>query len=390
MQNLGDLGADIIKIERPVQGDDTRHWGPPWLGEAADPSARESSSFLSMNRNKRSVAIDLAVPDGQRLIRLLAERCDVVVENYKVGALARYGLDYPAIRAVRANVIYLSLTAYGQDGPYADRPGYDYIFQGLGGLMSITGERDDRPGGGPQRCGVPLVDLFTGMYATVAILAALNHRLATGQGQHIDLSLFDTALALSGTHLSNYMLSGKVPGRLGNASPNIAPYGVFPTSDGELIIAGANQSQWVSLCVAIGAPALADDPRFATNAARLAHYEQMHAALSERLRTRTGAEWEAILTVAGVPAGPINNYAQALSHPQAVHRGTRIDLQHSLGESVPGVASPMRFSETPVEYRRAPPQLGEHTFEVLREQLALDNETLSRLAGSGVIAVHGS
>ena len=385
MQNLGDLGADVIKVERPGAGDDSRHWGPPWMA-GPDGQNRQSAYYLSANRNKRSVAIDIATPEGQRLVRELAVESGVFIENFKVGTLARYGLDYASIREVRPDIVYLSLTAYGQDGPYADRPGYDYLFQGVGGLMSVTGERDDRPGGGPQRCGIALIDLFTGMYATVAILAALNHRNATGEGQHIDLSLFDTVMAVSAGPLSNYMISGKVPGRMGNASPTIAPYGVFPTADGDLIIASANQSQWVSMCKAIGLPQLATDPRFHDNAGRLANYDAMREAVSVVLRTNTRAHWEAVFETAGVPAGPINDYAQALAHPQAEHHGTRIEMPHANGAIAPGIASPMHFSGTPVEYRLAPPMLGQHTYEVLRERLALPDDELARLSQAGVIA----
>jgi crotonobetainyl-CoA:carnitine CoA-transferase CaiB-like acyl-CoA transferase len=389
MQNLGDMGADVIKVERPGQGDDSRHWGPPWFEPSEDAGIRESAYFLSANRNKRSVAIDIAEPAGAALVRELVAHCDIFIENFKVGSLARYGLDYESIRACKPDIIYLSLTAYGQDGPYADRPGYDYLFQGVGGLMSVTGERDDRPGGGPQRCGIALIDLFTGMYSTVAILAALHHRTQTGEGQHIDMALFDTIMAVSAGPLSNYMLSGKVPGRIGNASPSIAPYGVFPTADGELIVASANQSQWVSMCKAIGRPELASDPRFAKNGDRIANYELMYAELSAVLRTKTRAQWEAILDEAGVPAGPINDYAQALSHPQAAHRGLRVEIDHPAGSPVPSIASPLRFSKTPVQYRRPPPLLGEHTFEVLRECLGMSEDRLGELASSGLIADRG-
>jgi crotonobetainyl-CoA:carnitine CoA-transferase CaiB-like acyl-CoA transferase len=386
VQNLGDLGADVIKIERPGSGDDSRHWGPPWLADAEGKPTHESAYYLSANRNKRSVAIDMAKPEGRQLILRLAERADVCIENFKVGGLARYGLDSEALCKRNPRLIYCSITGFGQDGPYAERPGYDYLFQGLGGLMSVTGERDDLPGGGPQRIGAPIVDLFAGMYAAVSILAALHHRDATGAGQHIDLSLFDVVLALSSGQLSNFLVSGKVPGRLGNLSPNIMPYEVFPCADGQMILASANQSQFVALCRAIGRPEWASEERFRNNEARMRHRDELHALLAQVFRSRSGAEWEDMLFAAGVPCGPINDYAQALAHPQAQYRGARIETPHALGVRAPGVASPMRFSATPVEYRRAPPLLGEHTREVLVEQMGLTHEELERLEAAGVIA----
>ena len=386
VQNLGDLGADVIKIERPGPGDDSRQWGPPWLADKDGKPTRESAYYLSANRNKRSVAIDMAKPEGQQLIRRLAERADVCIENFKVGDLARYGLDAVSLCKLNPRLVYCSITGFGQDGPYAERPGYDYLFQGLGGLMSVTGERDDLPGGGPQRTGVPIVDLFTGMYATVSILAALHHRNATGEGQRIDVSLLDVVLALSSGQLSNFLVSGKVPQRLGNVSPNITPYEVFNCADGQMIIASANQTQFVSLCGAIGHPEWATDARFCNNEARLTHRDALHAQLDEVFRARSGTEWEDLLFAAGVPCGPINDYAQALAHPQAQFHHVRIDTPHALGVRAPGIASPMRFSATPVEYRRAPPMLGEHTREVLTEQLALTPQELARLEAARVIA----
>jgi len=386
VQNLGDLGADVIKIERPEIGDDSRHWGPPWLSDNGGNRTKESAYFLSANRNKRSVAINIAEPEGQKLIRQLAEKADIVIENYKVGDLARYGLDWASLSKVNPQLIYCSITGFGQDGPYSSRPGYDYLFQGLGGLMSVTGERDDRPGGGPQRMGVPIVDLFTGMYAAVSILAALHHRDSSGRGQYIDLSLFDSVLALSSVQVMNYVVSGDVPGRIGNASPAITPYEVFPCADGQMILASANQSQFLSMCRVIGRPELATDVRFADNAARMAHHDELYAILSEVFGQRIGAEWEQIMASANVPCGPINNYAQVLAHPQALHHATMVDTQHALGVPVHGVANPMRFSATPVEYRRAPPLLGEHTREVLTERLGLDAEMLDRLEAEHIIA----
>lgn len=385
VQNLGDLGADVIKIERPAAGDDSRHWGPPWLNNAQGEPTRESAYYLSANRNKRSVAIDISVPQGQQIVRELAKRADVAIENYKVGGMTKFGLDYHALRAVNPRIVYCSITGFGQDGPCAERPGYDYLFQGLGGLMSVTGKPDDQPGGGPQRFGVPIVDLFTGMYAMVSILAALHHRDAGGSGQYIDVSLFDTVMAMSSGQLSNYFCSGKVPGRIGNASANITPYDVFPCADGQMVVASANQSQFESLCRAMGKPELAAEARFADNAARMANHDALFEELSSVFRTRTCAEWEELCYRAGVPCGPINDYRQALAHPQAAHHGTKIELEHPYGVRAPGVANPMRFSGTPVEYRRAPPLLGEHTREVLGGELGMGESELARLEAEGVI-----
>jgi crotonobetainyl-CoA:carnitine CoA-transferase CaiB-like acyl-CoA transferase len=384
VQNLGDLGADVIKIERPGTGDESRQWGPPWFKGPDGKPTRESAYFMSINRNKRSVAIDLAKPDGQALIRKIAEEADICIENFKVGDLARYGLDYAALSKVNPRLIYCSVTGFGQDGPWATRPGYDYLFQGMGGLMSVTGERDDRPGGGPQRFGAPIVDLFTGMYASIAILAAINHRNNTGVGQHLDISLFGAVMAMGSGQMSNYMIGGKVPGRVGNVAPNITPYGVYPCSDGPLIIASANQSQFVALCKALGHPQWATDARFINNEARMGHRDELHDLFSAVMRQRSRADWEEVFTAAGVPAGPINDYSQAIAHPVAQHQKTRIGLPHALGVEAPGIANPMRFSKSPVSYRRPPPLLGQHTVEVLRE-FGLDDAAIESLKQSGAI-----
>ncbi|MEI8302194.1 MAG: CaiB/BaiF CoA-transferase family protein [Burkholderiales bacterium] len=385
VQNLGDLGADVVKIERPGPGDESRHWGPPWLTGPDGQPTKESAYFLSANRNKRSVAVDLASPDGQALIRKLAESADICIENFKVGDLARYGLDYASLSKVNPRLIYCSVTGFGQTGPWATRPGYDYLFQGMGGLMSVTGERDDRPGGGPQRFGLPIVDLFTGMYATISILAALQHRNVTGEGQYIDISLFSTVIAMSSGHLSNYLVGGKIPGRTGNDSPNITPYGVYPASDGQFIVASANAGQFSALCKALGHPEWIDDPRFKDNGARMAHQAELHAMFSEILSQQTRAHWEEVFTKAGVPCGPINNYQQALAHPQAQHLNVKLGLQHATGVEAPGVANPMKFSKSPVSYRRAPPMIGQHTLEVLRETGVPEDE-IQRLLKAGTIA----
>jgi crotonobetainyl-CoA:carnitine CoA-transferase CaiB-like acyl-CoA transferase len=313
---------------------------------------------MSANRNKRSVAIDLASAEGQALVRKLAETADICIENFKVGDLARYGLDYASLSKVNPRLIYCSVTGFGQTGPWATRPGYDYLFQGMGGLMSVTGERDDRAGGGPQRFGLPIVDLFTGMYATISILAALQHRHVTGEGQYIDISLFSTVLAMSSGHLSNYMIGGKIPGRTGNDSPNITPYGVYPAADGQFIVASANAGQFSALCKALGHPEWVDDPRFKDNGARMAHQAELHALFSEILSTQPRSHWEEVFTKVGVPCG-----AEA-----------------------PGIANPMKFSKSPVSYRRAPPMIGQHTREVLREQ-GLDDAEIERLVKAGTIGV---
>ena len=386
MQNLGDLGADIVKIERPGTGDESRHWGPPFLADAQGQPTLESAYFLSANRNKRSVAIDLTQPEGQALVRRLAAQADICVENFKVGDLARYGLDHASLCQTNPRLIYCSITGFGQDGPWAERPGYDYLFQGLGGLMSVTGERDDRPGGGPQRVGVPIVDMFTGLYATVAILAALRHRDVTGQGQHLDVSLMSAVMTMCGGHLSSYMISGRMPARTGNVSPTIMPYGVFPCADGPMIVASANQGQFKAFCKVLGHPEWVDDPRFVNNGARLQHQELLNQLFSAVTVQRSRAEWDPLLQAAGVPAGPINDFGQALAHPQVQHLGTRIGLPHPLGLEAPGIANPIRMAKSPVSYRRPPPMLGQHTREVLGE-LGLDEAAISALAAAGVIGV---
>jgi len=385
-QLLGDLGADVIKIERVGPGDESRQWGPPWVPDANGEPTRESSYFQSANRNKRSMAVDLSKPEGQALIRQLAMQADICIENYKVGDLARYGLDYASLSALNERLIYCSVTGFGQDGPFAKRPGYDYLFQGLSGLMSVTGERDDLPGGGPQRAGVPLIDLFTGMYASVSILAALHHRDETGKGQYIDLSLLAVSMALSSGQLSNYMNTGKIPQRTGNASPAITPYGVFPCADGDIIIASANQGQFSALAKALGHPEWATDPRFVDNPARMVNLAALRACFAEVMCKQPRAYWEEVFLKAGVPAGPINNYEQAMNHPQVQHLQTRFELPHGLGKNVPLIANPIRLSASPVNYRYAPPLLGQHTDEILHDWLDLADEEIAGLKAQQVIA----
>lgn len=376
-QNLADLGADVIKIERPRVGDDTRAWGPPFLKDGNGQDTEESAYYLSANRNKRSVEADMATPAGAALIRELAAASDILVENFKVGGLAKYGLDYDSLKQINPRLIYCSVTGFGQDGPYAQHPGYDFMIQGMGGLMSITGERDDLPGGGPQKAGVAVTDIITGMYATVAILAALQERHNSGLGQHLDIALLDSHVALLANQNSNYFNSGVAPQRAGNAHQNVVPYQVFAASDGHLIVATGNESQYRAYCRAIGAPELGDDPRFATNRMRLANRELLVGLLTEIMRQGKRDDWIARLEAVGVPCGPINDIAQAQAHPQAQARQLRRDMPHPAGGVAAVTASPLRLSASPVEYRRAPPLLGEHTEEVLREVLGKTPEAIA-------------
>ncbi|RBL79333.1 CoA transferase [Streptomyces cavourensis] len=376
-QNLADLGADVIKIERPRVGDDTRAWGPPFLKDGQGVDTNESAYYLSANRNKRSVEADMATPEGAALIRELAAVSDILVENFKVGGLARYGLDYASLQAINPRLIYCSVTGFGQDGPFARRPGYDFMIQGMGGLMSITGERDDLPGGGPQKAGVAVTDIVTGMYATVAILAALQERHRSGLGQHLDIALLDSHVALLANQNSNYFNSGVAPTRAGNAHQNVVPYQVFAACDGHLIVATGNESQYRAYCTAIGAAELGDDPRFATNRLRVTNRDTLVALLTEIMGQGKRDDWIAKLEAVGVPCGPINDIAQAFAHPQVAARQLRRDLPHPSGGVAPVTASPLRLSASPVVYRRAPPLLGQHTEEVLRDVLGKSPEVIA-------------
>jgi crotonobetainyl-CoA:carnitine CoA-transferase CaiB-like acyl-CoA transferase len=371
-QTLADLGAEVIKIERPPGrdhpgGDDTRGWGPPFLKDRAGHDTAEAAYYLGTNRNKRSVTIDIARPEGQELIHTLAAGCDVLVENFKVGDMARHGLDAAAMRARHPHLVYCSITGYGQTGPYADRAGYDYAVQGLGGLMSVTGERDDLPGGGPQKVGVAVADLFTGMYATVAILAALRHRDASGQGQVIDMALLDTQVAMLANLGANFLVTKQAPRRAGNAHQNIVPYQVFEVADGHLILAVGNDGQFERFCAVAGCPELAADPRYARNADRVRHRGVLVPLLADILRRRGRADWLAALDAAKVPCGPINDLNDVFADPQVQARGMTVTLQHPHTDALQLVASPMKLSATPVQLRRPPPLLGQHTDEVLAE-----------------------
>jgi crotonobetainyl-CoA:carnitine CoA-transferase CaiB-like acyl-CoA transferase len=384
-QTLADLGAEVIKIERPGSGDDTRQWGPPFARDAAGRDTTESAYYLSTNRGKQSVAIDLANPEGAQLVRQLAGRCDVLVENFKVGGLAKYGLAYENLKAAHPTLIYCSISAFGKDGPDADKPGYDAMIQAMGGLMSITGLPDGEPGGGPQKVGVAVVDLMTGMYAVAAITAALYERRASGRGQWIDLALLDTQLGWLANQNLNFLVTGKAPRRQGTAHPNIVPYQAFATADGFLMLAVGNDRQFASWCEVAGCADLVADERFATNAARVAHRAILVPQVAARLATRTTRDWLDALNRANVPCGPINDIAQAFAEPQIRHRGMRIELPHPAAGRVPGVKNPINYSRTDLEYRQAPPLLGEHTAAVLSRELGLTEPELGRLRGTGVI-----
>ena len=384
-QTLADLGADVIKVERPGAGDDTREWGPPYARDAAGRDTTEAAYYLAVNRNKRSVTIDLAQPDGQALVRRLAAQSDVVVENYKVGQLAKYGLDDAALRRVKPDLIYCSVTGFGQTGPYAPRPGYDFIIQGIGGFMSVTGERDALAGGGPQKAGVAIADLFTGAHAAIAILAALAHRDRTGEGQHLDIALLDVQVAMMANMASNYLASGEAPRRWGNAHPNIVPYQVFQASDGWIVVATGNDGQWRRFVAAGGEPQLADDPRFATNPQRVRARDDLVPLLAAMVARQTKATWIAALEAASVPCGPINDLAEVFDDPQVRARGMRVDLPHPSAGTVSVPGSALKMSATPPDYRLPPPLLGEHTDSLLRERLGLDDAELARLRGKNII-----
>ena len=392
-QTLADLGADVIKIERPGSGDDTRGWGPPFLQDAQGRDSAEAAYYLGANRNKRSLTCDIARPEGQQLIRDLVAHCDVFIENFKVGDMARYGLDYASLSALNPRLVYCSVTGFGQTGPYRDRAGYDYAVQGMGGLMSITGERDDL-GGGPQKVGVAVADLFTGMYATAAILAALRHAERSGQGQHIDMALLDTQVAMLANLGANYLVSGKVPGRAGNAHQNIVPYQVFevmppegsaPGTRDHIILAVGNDGQFAKFCEVAGVPDLARDARYARNADRVRHRELLVPQLAQILLQRTKADWLAALEAAKVPCGAINNLAEVFADPQVQARNMVTRWQHPLREELALVSSPIRMSATPVRTDLPPPLLGQHTAQVLTALLGYTEEQLAALRTQGVI-----
>jgi len=382
-QLLGDLGADVIKIERPGEGDDTRKWGPPYLQDAAGADTGESAYYLSSNRNKRSLSLDVSNPEGQALARRLIAGCDILVENFKAGGLAKYGLSYADLKDEFPDLIYCSITGFGQSGPYAPRAGYDYLAQGMGGMMSLTGE----PDGEPMKVGVGIADVMCGMYATTAILAAVRHRDRGGRGQYIDLALLDTQVAWLVNEGLNYLTSGRVPHRLGNEHANIVPYKVLPCADGHFILAVGNDAQYRRFCGFAGAPELADDPRFATNAARVRNREALYALLPDLTRRKTRAEWLDGLERLGVPSGPVNTLDQVFADPQVRHRGMRLSQPYpgAKGGQVDLIANPIKYSATPVDYRRPPPRLGQHSEEILRELLGLESEEIGRLRDAGIV-----
>lgn len=392
-QTLADLGADVIKIERPGSGDDTRTWGPPFLKDAQGQDTAEAAYYLGANRNKRSVTCDIAHSDGQALIRALVKHCDVFVENFKVGDMARYGLDYASLSAINPKLVYCSVTGFGQTGPYRERAGYDYAVQGMGGLMSVTGERDDL-GGGPQKVGVAVADLFTGMYATVAILAALRHAERTGEGQQVDMALLDTQVAMLANLGSNYLVSGKVPGRAGNAHQNIVPYQVFevmaadgapPEQRDHLILAVGNDGQFAKFCAVAGHPEWAQNPRYAQNADRVRHRAELVPLLEAVMKTRNKATWLAELEAAKVPCGAINTLGEVFADPQIQERGMVTTWEHPIQPGLKLVSSPIKMSQTPVRQDLPPPLLGQHTEEVLSEVLGWSPAQQASLRSKGVI-----
>ncbi|MBL0425293.1 CaiB/BaiF CoA transferase family protein [Ramlibacter alkalitolerans] len=384
-QNLADMGAEVIKIERPRVGDDTRTWGPPFLKDPDGRETRDSSYFLSANRGKQSVTVDLATPEGQEIIRALAKDADVVVENYKVGTLARYGLAYEDLRKVNPRIVYCSVTGFGQDGPYAALPGYDFVFQGMGGLMSITGVPDGEPGAAPMKSGIAITDLLTGMYATTAILAALEHRHVSGEGQYIDMSLLDCVVTINSYQAINYFLSGKVPQRMGNAHSNMVPYQVFKCREGDIIIAVGNDGQYAAFCKVIGCEHLATHPDFATGPQRNRNRQALIPLIAEAMLAKTMEEWVPLLEASNVPCGPIYNMKQVFEDPQVRHRGMQQTLPHGAGVEAPTVANPIRLSDTPIRYTRSAPLLGEHNDAILRARLGLSPERLAELQAKGVV-----
>jgi formyl-CoA transferase len=384
-QNLADLGADVIKVERPGAGDDTRHWGPPFAKDPEGNETDETAYFICINRNKRSITVDISKPEGQEIIRQLAAESDVVIENYKVGDLAKYGLDYESLSKIKADLIYCSVTGFGQTGPYAHRPGYDFIIQGMGGFMSVTGEADDFEGASPQKSGVAIADIFTGMYASTAILAAVIHRDRTGEGQYIDMSLLDTQIAIMANVSSAYLTSGEIPRRWGNASPIIVPYQTFPTSDGWMIVAAGNDSQFRHFVTAGGQAQLADDPLFVSNPLRVQHRKQLIPLLEVMTRKKSKGEWIALLEKSNVPCGPINNFKEVFENEQVIARNVQINVPHPTAGNMKLVASPMKLSKTPTEVRMAPPTLGQHTDEILRDDLKLNDQRIAELHQKGIV-----
>ena len=384
-QNLADLGAEVIKVERPKFGDDSRTYGPPWVKDREGRDTKDSAYFTSANRGKKSITLNISKPEGQKLVRELARVSDALIENYKFGDLARYGLSYEDLKQINPRLIYCSVTGFGQTGPYREHPGYDFMIQGMGGMMSVTGEPDGAPGGGPQRAGVPVADIITGMYATIAVCAAIAHRAETGIGQHLDLALLDSQIALLAYQNTNYFATGIPPKRIGNLHPNIVPYQPFKTADGDVILACGNDNLFRKFCEAAGCTELAGDSRFCGNGKRVENRAELTRLLQAVFARRNTKEWVELLEAAGVPNGPINDLAQVFEEPQVKARGIKVELDHPVAGRLPTVASPMRFSATPVEYKLAPPVLGQHTEEILRGLLQLDDAAIAKLRADGTI-----
>ncbi|MEK7437052.1 MAG: CaiB/BaiF CoA-transferase family protein [Pseudomonadota bacterium] len=384
-QNLADLGAEVIKVERPKLGDDSRTFGPPWIKDREGRDTKDSAYFTSANRGKKSITLNISKPEGQELVRELARISDVLIENYKFGDLARYGLAYDDLKQINPRLIYCSVTGFGQTGPYREHPGYDFMIQGMGGMMSVTGEPDGAPGGGPQRAGVPVADIITGMYASIAICAAIAHRAETGIGQQLDLALLDSQIALLAYQNTNFFATGKPPKRIGNLHPNIVPYQPFKTADGDVILACGNDNLFRKFCEAAGCAELADDARFASNGKRVEKRAEMTRLLQDIMLKRSTRDWVELLEAAGIPNGPINDLAQVFGEPQVKARGIKVELDHPVAGKLPTVASPMRFSATPVEYKLAPPVLGQHTEEILRGLLNKTDAEVAKLKADGSV-----
>ncbi len=384
-QMLADLGADVIKVERPGAGDDTRGWGPPWMKDEQGADTSVAAYYLCANRNKRSITIDITKPEGQELVRRLAAESDVLLENFKVGGLRQYGLDYDSLKAINPRLIYCSITGFGQNGPYAPRAGYDFLIQGMGGLMSLSGRPDGEPGAGPMKVGVALTDILTGLYASNAVLAALAWRERSGEGQHIDMALLDVQVACLANQAMNYLATGNNPKRLGNAHPSIVPYQDFPTADGYMILAIGNDGQFARFCEVAGVPEMAADERYATNRARVVNRAELIPKLNQVTVQRTTAEWIGQLEAKAVPCGPINALGDVFADPQVQARGMKVTMPHPVVGQVPLVASPMKLSKTPADYRMPPPMVGEHTDQILSSTLGLDAEAIARLREQGVV-----
>ncbi len=384
-QNLADMGAEVIKVERPGKGDDTRAWGPPWVRDASGVDTENSTYYAAANRGKKSITLDISKAEGQFVVRELVTKSDVFIENYKAGDLKRYGLDYESLREINPRLVYCSITGYGQDGPSAHKPGYDFVFQAMGGLMSITGEADHLPGGGPQKAGIAIADVMTGMYACVAILAALNHRDVSGRGQYIDMALIDCIVALGGNQITGFFANGKVPHRYGNSHASLVPYQVFVVSDGEIVVAAGNDTQWQQFCAAIERQDLAADERWRRVSGRVTGRSTLVPELARTMLLRTQADWIERLEAGGVPCGPINNYAQVFEDKQVQHRALRVDMKQPDGGVVSTIASPLRLQDTPPIYQLAPPQLGDSTDEILFSVLGYDLERIRALHQRGIL-----